>query len=221
MAPDRTAYRAAIAQVAATAHAKLPECTGRIDSAVKLVLLGEVTLHADGTATVGSCTDPTRTYTVNGRCDCQDFARAPGQLCKHRLAYGIARRAAELTPPTPEVGTDTQDQPPGQPVPALPEAPASANCYILIAGRQVQLTLRDTDETRLLERLATVLRQYPDLPSPHDKKAIKTSGETSDTGQPGWCQIHNVAMQENHKDGRTWSSHKMADGQWCKGRPRR
>jgi hypothetical protein len=101
MAPDRTAYRAAIAQIAAKAHAKLPECHGRIDSAVKLVLLGEVTLHADGTATVGSCTDPTKTYTVNGLCTCKDFERAPGQLCKHRLAYGIARRAQELLPPAP------------------------------------------------------------------------------------------------------------------------
>jgi len=83
MAPDRTAYRAAIAQIAAKAHAKLPECRGRIDSAVKLVLLDEVTLHTDGTATVGSCTDPTKTYTVNGQCTCKDFERAPGNLCKH------------------------------------------------------------------------------------------------------------------------------------------
>jgi hypothetical protein len=76
-------FREAVAAIAAKAHAKLPECTGRIDSAVKLVLLDEVMLHADGTATVGSCTDPARTYTVNGRCTCKDFERAPGQLCKH------------------------------------------------------------------------------------------------------------------------------------------
>lgn len=83
LSPDRTHYRELVAQVADKARAKLPECTSRIDSAVKLVLLGEVTLHADGTATVGSCTDPTKTYTVNGQCTCKDFERAPGNLCKH------------------------------------------------------------------------------------------------------------------------------------------
>src|SRR4030095_15132275 len=83
LSPDRAAWREAVAAIAEKAKAKLPECAGRIDSAVKLVLLGEVTLLPDGTATVGSCTDPTRTYTVNGRCECKDFAHAPGQLCKH------------------------------------------------------------------------------------------------------------------------------------------
>jgi hypothetical protein len=43
----------------------------------------------------------------------------------------------------------------------LPEAPASVNCHLLIEGRQVQITLRDTDETRLLARLTAVLAQYP------------------------------------------------------------
>src|SRR5262245_12652467 len=28
----------------------------------------------------------------------------------------------------------------------LPEAPASVNCYLMVAGRKVQLTLRDTQE---------------------------------------------------------------------------
>jgi hypothetical protein len=52
--------------------------------------------------------------------------------------------------------------PPQAPAPTpLPEAPASVNCHITLEGRQVQLTLRDTDETRLLERLAALLKQYP------------------------------------------------------------
>jgi hypothetical protein len=210
LSPDRTHYRELVAQVADKARAKLPECTSRIDSAVKLVLLGEVTLHADGTATVGSCTDPTRSYTVNGCCDCQDFARAPGQLCKHRLAYGIARRAAELLPSSPEV------IPPASA--PLGEAPASVNCHIMLEGRQVQLTLRDTDEHRLLARLTTILRQYPVLPSGNAKKGINTSGETSGNGQSGYCHIHHCAMQENEKGARRWFSHRLPEGQWCHGR---
>jgi hypothetical protein len=103
--------------------------------------------------------------------------------------------------------------------PPLPEAPASVNCHILIEGRQVQVTLRDTDEVRLLERLAAVLRQSPDFPPSAGKKGMKSSGETSDKG---WCAIHNCAMKLNEKDGRTWYSHRSPDGNgWCKGRARR
>ena len=41
--------------------------------------------------------------------------------------------------------------------PPLPEAPASVNVHLTIHGRQVQLTLRDTGEGRLLVRLDAVL----------------------------------------------------------------
>jgi hypothetical protein len=33
--------------------------------------------------------------------------------------------------------------------------------YITLEGRQVQVTLRDTDETRLLQRLTALPQQYP------------------------------------------------------------
>lgn len=47
-------------------------------------------------------------------------------------------------------------------VPApLPEAPASVNVRVRISGRECQLTLRDTDETRLLARLEAVLTRFP------------------------------------------------------------
>src|SRR5205823_12194315 len=48
---------------------------------------------------------------------------------------------------------------PATPAP-LPEAPASVNVHLELGGRQVQLTLRDRDEGRLLERLATVLERF-------------------------------------------------------------
>ena len=40
--PDRTAWREAVAEIADKAKAKLPECNGRVDSAVKIVLAGDV-----------------------------------------------------------------------------------------------------------------------------------------------------------------------------------
>jgi len=95
---DRTAYREAVSTIAEKARTTLPLCNGRVDKAVKLVLGGDVALHADGTATVGSMSDASKSYAVaHSACDCQDFSRAPEGFCAHRLAVGIARRAQDLT----------------------------------------------------------------------------------------------------------------------------
>jgi hypothetical protein len=99
----------------------------------------------------------------------------------------------------------------------LPEAPVSVNCHIIVAGRQVQVTLRGTSEVDVLRRLETILQQYPILPPLKAQNPRSPAGETTDTSQPGWCQIHNVQMQENTKNGRTWLSHRTAEG-WCKGK---
>ncbi len=135
--PARKAWREAVAEITAKAHEKLPECNGRIERAVKIVLAGDVELLADGTAKVASQSNGTTAYhIVNGTCTCRDFDKAPHQFCKHRLSAAIARRAQELvkakasngevaTAPDP---VPAQAKPPVQPqadgpVPALPEAP--------------------------------------------------------------------------------------------------
>src|SRR5919201_6225097 len=80
----RAAWREAVAEIAAKAHEKLPECNGRIERAVKLVLAGDVELLADGTATVASqASGGTAYHVVNGTCTCCDFEKAPHQFCKH------------------------------------------------------------------------------------------------------------------------------------------
>jgi hypothetical protein len=82
----RQAWREAVADIAAKAHDKLPECNGRIDKAVALVLAGDVELLADGTARVASQSNGQIVYhIVNGHCDCKDFAKAPHSFCKHVL----------------------------------------------------------------------------------------------------------------------------------------
>src|SRR5262245_426010 len=93
----RQAWRQAVAEIADKAKAKLPECSGRVDSAVKIVLAGDVELLADGTAKVASQSNGTAAYhVVNGECPCKDFPKAPHSFCKHRLSVAIARRAQEL-----------------------------------------------------------------------------------------------------------------------------
>jgi len=213
-APDsrsRAAWREAVAAIAAKAHDKLPECNGRVDAAVKIVLAGDVELLADGTARVASQSNGTTTYhIVNGHCDCKDFAKAPHGFCKHRLSAAIARRAQELVNAKLAAATPASQPTPPQPTPApLPEAPASVNVHLELAGRQVQLTLRDSDEGRLLARLDAVLQRFPLVVTPSDTPARPE----------GWCTKHGIAMKLNHgKDGSTWYSHKTADGHWCKGK---
>ena len=68
----RTAFREAVAAVAAKARAKLPACAGHLDSAVKLVLAGDVELLAEGGARVASrygrpCSITRSTGTVTAR----------------------------------------------------------------------------------------------------------------------------------------------------------
>ena len=95
---DRQAFRDALHVVAEKATAKLPECNGRVAKALALVLAGDVTLQADGSATVSSQCAPAKLYRVeHGVCSCQDFAHAPHGFCKHRLASALQRRALELT----------------------------------------------------------------------------------------------------------------------------
>src|SRR3989442_14017676 len=99
-APDfgaRAAWRQAVADIAAKAKETLPECNGRVDSAVKIVLAGDVELLEDGTAKVASQSNGTTAYhIVNGACTCKDYPKAPSQWCKHRIAAGLYKRATAL-----------------------------------------------------------------------------------------------------------------------------
>jgi hypothetical protein len=212
----RAAYRAAVAEIAAKAHEKLPECNGRVDKAVAIVLAGDVELLPDGTARVASQSNGTTQYVVcNGVCTCRDYEQAPHNLCKHRLSAAIARRAQELTKAKL---ADTNGQAPAQSQPAqpdapttpLPEAPVSITMKALLHGHEVLVTLRGTDFASVkaqVEQASEWLRvQAPaQAPAQHTK-------------QPqGWCAKHSVQMKLNHKEGRSWWSHNTTDG-WCKGK---
>jgi hypothetical protein len=205
----RRMWREAVAEIAERAKQTLPDCTSRVDKAVALVLNGDVELLTEGKAKVASQSNGTTEYVVcNGSCECKDFSRAPSGWCKHRIAAGMQKRAQALMQKR-LAGSNGQAETARQPVqmqasPApLPEAPASVNVYLTVSGRQVQLTLRDNDESRLLARLDVILQRFPGGEKPAD-----------DTPQ---CPKHGVPMKLNHKDGRSWGSHKTVDG-WCKGK---
>ena len=213
--PARKAWREAVAEVAERAKAALPEANGRIDSAVKMVLAGDVELQPDGTAKVASQSNGQTVYhIVNGACDCKDFPKAPQGFCKHRLGYAIAKRAITLAKQKLEQldgngtgnGQHAAETPKADvPATALPEAPASCNVYVTLAGRKVQVTLRDSNEARMLARLEQLLQRFP-------------AEEESEQEHPeGWCSKHSVQMMQHHNKKGSWWSHKTAEG-WCHGK---
>jgi hypothetical protein len=78
--------------------------------------------------------------------------------------------------------------------------------YVEISGRKVQVTLRDTDETRVLARLEAVLQRFP------------AEEATAEAPPEGWCTTHGVQMTQHHNAKGSWWSHKLADGTWCRGK---
>ena len=201
--PDQPALTAMIAQ----ARAALPDCQTRIDHAVYLLTHGHVeAVHADGAVAVRSQSHPETVYQVNGVCLCPDFDHAPSHLCAHRLVACFARRL-QRQQAGPAATPDAPLAVP--PVPALPEAPASCNVRVQVAGHEVQWTLHDTDEARLAQRLTALLALEP----------VATATPTpEEEGGEGWCAVHRVRMkhQQNKRGG--WWSHKTPDGQWYKGK---
>ena len=175
----------------------MPQCNGRVEKAVQIVLNGDVELLPDGKAKVASQSNGSTSYfIVNGTCDCKDFPKSPSGWCKHRLAYGLYKRASALVK-----SRVAHSEPTETPQAILPEAPASVNVRLTLGGREVQITLRDTNEQHLLERLEKLLQRFP----VEERKV-------------GWCPHHNMQMKENHKNGQTWYSHKLASGKWCQGK---
>jgi len=209
--PARMAWREAVAEIAERAKATLPECNGRVDKAVAIVLAGDVELLPDGKAKVASQSNGSTAYfVVNGECQCKDFPKTPSGWCKHRIAAGMAKRAYPLAKSKLETATTqknghTEHQ--AEPVSTLPEAPASVNVHVTLAGRTVQVTLRDTDEQRLLARLEALLKRFPAEEEPEGEQAPPE----------GWCSKHGVPMKLRNGEHGSWWSHKTPQG-WCKGK---
>src|SRR5262245_47007956 len=91
----RKVWRAVVAEIAEKAQATLPQCNGRIEKAVQIVLNGDVELLDNGKAKVASQSNGSKSYfIVNGTCECKDYPKAPSGWCKHRLAYGMYKRAS-------------------------------------------------------------------------------------------------------------------------------
>jgi hypothetical protein len=209
----RVAWRQAVAEVAERAKATLPECHDRVDSAIRIVLAGDVELQADGTAKVVSQSNgTTRYFVVNGVCECPDYAKAPSHWCKHRIAAGLYKRAVALGKAKVAAATTPPVEPPGpaQASPSvastpLPEAPVSITLKGLVHGHEVLVTLRGTD-------LASVNAQVED--ASQWLQARTTPAPAASTPE---CPQHGP-MKPSTKGQGWYCPTKLANGRWCTGK---
>jgi hypothetical protein len=205
-----------------------PEREGELARAHALILHGMVVPSPDDPATGQVLSsDGHKVYHVNGTCDCD--AGQHGRGCKHvhgwRLYQYVERKMVAQQPqePAEELRGGVAHPLPNSDAPqGLGEAPASANVRVTIGGREVQITLRASDESRLLERLQVVLEQFPVEQKPQPQASEQLSPQQHNAlamGRKitGVCPVHGVQMKLNNKNGKQWWSHRTADG-WCKGR---
>jgi hypothetical protein len=120
---ERSAFREALARLAAKAKAALPESNGRVEKAEALVLNHDIAYDAaSGTALVGSGTEAQATYRVRGKvCECPDYDRAPNHLCKHVLGVMFLIRLEQELGMAPQAAPDPEPAP----VPAPELGPAA------------------------------------------------------------------------------------------------
>jgi hypothetical protein len=226
-ATDRATFRSTLAQAAEQARLLLPQAVnGRIESAVKLVLGHDVVFNSDGTATVGSSSDPMKTHTIAGAtCDCQDFVHGKGTegWCQHRIAANLQRSVERVLArqPEPEVilpeemevfpDNDAEEAPePPTPVPTapLPEAPVSITLKATLHGHEVLVTLRGVDFASVkaqVEQASQWLQaQTPTPAQPHTDAAPQ-------------CPTHGP-LKPSTKGKGYYCPQKLQDGSWCKGR---
>jgi len=210
---DRQQYREGLATLAAKAKETLGEAMHtRIDGAVVLVLRGDVALQEDGTALVGSRTDPLKFYTVNGACTCQDFHRAPAEgWCSHRISRALALRLARELPPAavpvpaaPAAAAAVAPAALPEAPAALPEAPVSITLKAHLHGHEIMVTLRGVD-------FASVKAQVEQASQWLGSQAPATDPTTPQ------CPKHGV-MKPSTKGKGFYCPHKLPNGSWCKGR---
>lgn len=209
-----TTWREAVTHVSELAHAKLPATLhGHLERATALVLHRHVWLGEDGRHAQVLSSDGETWYLVNGACTCMDAPKAPNGYCKHKLSVMLYRRASELLAQSHGVAAA-----PAAAAPALPEAPASANARVVIDGHEVQVTLRDVDEDRLLTRLAALLTRYPAAPKAgtSDKASAAAPTSTPAAGGTPTCPYHGGMRESTKVKGTFYCPSRMGDGTFCK-----
>ena len=106
-------------------------------------------LLSDGRAIVGAQSQSVRQYVVNGTCECPD-AKWPDieTWCQPKIAVCILKQVEPLARQKCYDVMAAEKAKYNASMSTLPEAPASVNCDVDVAGRNVQVVLGDQDERR-------------------------------------------------------------------------
>ena len=96
------------------------------------------------------------------------------------------------------------------------EAPASWNVRLISPeGFFCMLTLRGNGGMELLERTNAAIAYLVNHGyKPDDRK----NNNHHSTGDTQICPIHKCEMRRYEKDGRSWYSHRLDNGSWCRGK---
>jgi len=104
--------------------------------------------------------------------------------------------------------------PGASPAPApCPEALFSCTVRGTLDGHETLLTVRGQTPAEFKRNLSEV-RGLLDAPA-QAPAPPSSQGQGQDSH---WCRAHQVAMQENQKNGQRWFSHRLPEGGFCKGR---
>jgi hypothetical protein len=173
----------------------MPDANGRVERARDLVLTGAVTPQSDGTFIVkGLGGNGTDYITTQHTCTCPDQAK--GFTCKHRIALWIWKTAR----------TAVQDQIAALEPPAfLPEAPASCNVFVTVAGRE---------EAKSIEATPVPAPEAVKEPEPLQQEAPLPAEPPA---REDWCSIHQCTMPLRKNARGHWYSHRLPSGEYCKG----
>jgi hypothetical protein len=86
-------------------------------------------------------------------------------------------------------------------------------------GQEVMVTLRGVDFASVkaqVEQASQWLSVQGTTQPPTQPPSHGTAQPTYD--ESPYCHQHKTAMKRFSKDGRSWYSHKTADGRWCRGK---
>lgn len=207
------AFARTVHSVAAKVHTTFPSLSGKVGVATDLVLHGAVEPDEARGPLAFSVASQVDAFTFHEvlcgtppTCTCEDFTQhttpETPYHCAHIVATWIYRRTLAQCAPAPVAS------------PACPEALFSITLKGTMGGHEVLLTARGQSREEFRANVAE-LRGLLDTPP-----ACPPASTPAPTGQPtpeGWCGKHNVQMRQTTKDGRSWWSHKTAEG-WCKGK---
>jgi hypothetical protein len=138
----------------------------------------------------------------------------------------MARRAQELVK-AKLTDPNGQAEPPSQPAPAqsdtptvpLPEAPVSITLKAALHGHEVMVTLRGVDFASVkvqVEQASQWLHaQSPAQPPTQPPAQGRTQPAHEDSP---YCHAHKAVLKRYERNGHVWYSHKLANGQCCRGK---